>query len=246
MSTEMITFGIGILSALCILLERLFRIGHLFAKLPNRVARILTASVIVGIVALFATQIVQYASAATANKEKRRIEQEYARVLYLFSENKLDLTSQFLKDKQYVAGYQAYRNQDFSAAKGHFRQSIAENRFVPESHYLLAYIALLENEKSGGGDLSDAMTDVGLAISEDRDYIPPYYLRGILEVKVNRIKDGLEDLKVAVLADGTACYDLQQPVEINRWWARVAQDAGFVAVQAQCKAKWGVSPMTRP
>lgn len=245
MSTEMITFVIGMLSALSILAERLIRLPKpLFEKLSDRMKRILAALVVVGIVATFATQTIQYVYAATSNKDRNRIEREYARTLYLFSENKLDLTAQFLKNNKYVVGYQAYRNKDYVTAKGYFRETIEAGQFVPESHYLLAYIDLLEHEKAGNGDLSVAMNEVIAAHNADRDYIAPYYLRGILEVKGNLIENGLNDLKVAVLSDGTACYDLQQHDEIKRWWQRVAEDPIFQGIQAQCRAKWGLSPGT--
>jgi len=209
--------------------------------------RLLSALVVAGIVVSAITQSIQYVYAATAidqkkkvEQEKRRIEKEYARVLYLFSENKLDLTAQFLRDKQYVAGYQAYRNKDYSGAKGHFRQSIDHAEFVPESRYLLAYMYLLENEKTEDADLSEAMKEVTRAIEQDRDYAAAYNLRGILEVRSRLIENGLDDLKIAVTSDGTACYDIQQYDEINRWWGRVAKHTRFLSIQTDCRAKWGI------
>lgn len=249
MSTEMITFTIGILSVLPVLSEKLIHIpDHLFLTLSDRTKRVFATLVFVGIIVSPITQTIQYVYAVTATdqknkieQEKRKVEKEYAQVLYYLAENKLDLTTQFLRDKPYVIGYQAFRNKKFNDAKGYFHQSISKSEFVAESRYLLGYISLLENEKTDGADLSYAIKEADSAIEQDRDYAAPYYLRAILKVKGDQIENGLDDLQSAVTLDKTTCYDIQQPDEINRWWQRIAQHARFLSIQTDCRTKWGIS-----
>ena len=105
---------------------------------------------------------------------------------------------------------------------------------------MLAYLLLLEHEKAGGGDLTDAVDHVNTSIKEDVDYRPPHYLRAVLELKGNLIAKALRHAEEAVMVDGTACYDLQDPEEVRRWWSTVAGTNEFERIRGKCKVRWAI------
>lgn len=249
MSKEMITLVFGVVSNLPILVGLLQIPKEMLNSLSERLKRIVTMLIILGIVAGCATQAIQYKQAINSDNEKREAERKFARLLFLFNTKEHDLSTEYLREDPYVAGYQAFHqafnnNTEFTAAEALFKEAINHKKFEPESHYLLAYISLVNYERSQDAKyLGNAMVEAVKATA-DSEYMAPLYLLAIAEVNSGMEEDKwMKNLETAARGDGIQCANLQRPDELKRWWKKFAQDPKFKRIQAECGAHWHLLPL---
>jgi len=246
MSHETTNLFIGWTVLLVILAEGLVRIpGHMFEKLPVNLRRVFAGLVVTCVVVSMASQGIQYVQASVlsqqasdATKEARRLEREFTNNLYLFAENDPVQTDKFLSTNPYLAGYREYRNRHYQQAEAYFKEAIDKSQFVAESHYLLAYIALLEHEKAKDGDFEPVKTEIKAAMEADPDYGQPYYLRAIVEVKEGNGGAALDDIEKSARLQSDTRYDIHQPKEIALWWQGIAKEPRLKKIQTECQAHW--------
>ena len=241
------TFVVGLLGLLTIICDKVTNIpSNITNLLSRRFRRAIAVFAVIGIIASIAAQSVQYVFASTSDKDKRRLERELARVLYLFAERNETLNARYLADKPYVAGYQAFRRGHFADARTRMELSISQGKFLPESHYIIGYMSLLEADGQPNPDFGAALENFRKAAAADPDYAAPYYARAIIEVRQGQVKDAMKHLRLAATLDGSVCVDLQEPQEIDRWWLKVWKVPAFADVQRDCRARWGLEAKAFP
>ena len=240
---ELAILLIGIIAALS-------SFHHYFAAEGEKRKSLLFISLLVlSIGTQVGTQGLQYYNAVmTRHEQERRISE----ALFVMNQTDETLVLKIADPSRadynaYIVGYWYFKHGNYDSAKRYLSLAIHNQRFVPQSYYLLATINRLTQSNK-----SEAWHDYKQALENDHAYCSPYYGLAILSQESNDLDTALEDLEHATLdgkgpLDGIGpCWDMRNPVEQKTIWTKIKDSPRFHQIADQCGARFGLLSPAEP
>jgi tetratricopeptide (TPR) repeat protein len=216
-SAELIILIFGIIGVLTAL-------EHIDAVLSKK--RVVMFLFVLGIfMQLLAHSLQFYYATTNAREAERDANASTAIALYAFTADDIPLLKA-TSSASYLVGYRLFKDGRLEESVPFFRQALFEKKFVASSYFLLAQIDSHDHlgrlvSNSPDKDWDEAERFLNLAIKDDPEYAPAYYLLASLYANSNRIALSLKNLPHAVLPlrfGRVGCQNINRPEIVERDW----------------------------